>query len=104
MAIPKLSIVDKGIYELGREPDSTGDRVQLLQEHAKILAREQVEEFHRTLLRAAALGRDIVKAGEVVPPGLRDIAGRVGTDMGARARMMEPLMQRFNGSDETPKA
>jgi len=99
MAIPNLTLIDSGIYDLGKKPDTMGDRVQMLQDHARILAREQVEEFHRTLKRAEALGRDIVKSGDVVPPGLRDIAARVGSDLGSRAKMMEPIMQRFCGPD-----
>lgn len=94
MTIPRFRLVESGIYEIGRDPESTGERVSGLHEAANQLAREQVEDFRRQLMKIALMAADMDRAGGMIPPGIRDIALRLGTDMASRAKMLDPLIQR----------
>jgi hypothetical protein len=94
MTIPRFRLVESGIYEIGREPETMGERVSGLHEAANQLAREQVEEFRRQLLKLAVMAADMDRAGGMIPVGIRDIALRLGTDMAMRAKMLDPLIQR----------
>jgi hypothetical protein len=95
MAISHLKLVDGGIYQIGGEPKGTAERVRELQQQARLLAREQVEELQAALAHVAALAKGVAEAGEVVPAGVRDIAGRLATDLPDRAQQMQPLVERF---------
>lgn len=95
MAVSKFRIADSGIYELGREPETTGERVSALHEAARMLAKEQVEEFQRQLRKVAIMAADINRAGDMIPVGLRDIAMRMGTEAAIHSKAMEPLIVRF---------
>jgi hypothetical protein len=95
MAVSHLKLVDGGIYEIGGEPKGTAERVQELQQQARLLAREQVEEFQAALVQVGAMAKALAEAGEVVPVGVRDMAGRLATDLPDRAQRIQPLVERF---------
>jgi hypothetical protein len=95
MAVSHLKLVDSGIYQIGGEPRSTADRVQELQQQARLLAREQVEEFQAALVQLGAMAKAVAEAGEVVPAGVRDMAGRLASELPDRAQQMQPIVERF---------
>ena len=95
MAVSHLKLVDGGIYQIGGEPKCTAERVRELQQQARLLAREQVEEFQAALVQLGAMARAVADAGEVVPVGLRDMADRLASDLPDRAQQMQPLVERF---------
>ena len=93
----KIKLVEEGVYELGRQPETLAERVVRLQQEAKLLAREQVESFQRQMRLAAELGREISEGGDVYPVGIRELASRLSSDLGERARQFEPLIERTWG-------
>jgi len=95
MAVSHLKLVDEGIYQIGGEPKGTAERVRELQQQARLLAREQVEEFQTALVQLGAMAKAVAEAGEVIPAGVRDIAGRLATDLPDRAQQIQPLAERF---------
>jgi hypothetical protein len=95
MAVSHLKLVDGGIYQLGGEPKGTAERVRELQQQARLLAREQVEEFQVALVQLGAMAKALADAGEVVPAGVRDMAGRLASELPDRAQQMQPLVERF---------
>jgi hypothetical protein len=95
MAVSHLKLVDGGIYQIGGEPKGTAERVRELQQQARLLAREQVEEFQAALVQLGAMAKAVAEAGEVVPAGVRDLAGRLATDLPDKAQQMQPIVERF---------
>jgi hypothetical protein len=95
MAVSHLKLVDGGIYQIGGEPKCTAERVRELQQQARLLAREQVEEFQAALVHLGAMAKAVAEAGEVVPTGVREMAGRLATELPDRAQQMQPLVERF---------
>lgn len=93
----KIKLVEEGVYEIGRQPETLAERVTRLQQEAKMLAREQVEAFQRQLRIAAELGREVADGGDVYPAGIRDLASRLSADLSERARQFEPLVERAWG-------
>jgi len=95
MAFSHLKLVDGGIYQIGGEPKGTADRVRELQQQARLLAREQVEEFQAAMVQLGAMAKALAEAGDVVPIGVREMAARLATDLPNRAQQMQPLVERF---------
>lgn len=93
----QIKLVEEGLYELGRKPETISERVVRLQQEAKILAREQVETFQSELRRASQLGREIAGGGDSYPVGIRELASRMSDDLSERARQLEPLIERAWG-------
>jgi predicted nucleic acid-binding protein len=82
------------LYDLGRGPESTGQRVKRLQEEARLLAREEIERLDRDLRRLAGQAEEIAKGGEAYPAGIRELAGRISADSAQRAQMLRALLER----------
>lgn len=82
------------IYDLGRGPETTSQRVKRLQDEAKMLAREEVERLDRDLRRLADQARLIADGGDAYPAGMRELAGRISVDTAQRADMMRALLER----------
>lgn len=82
------------IYDLGRGPETTAQRVKRLQEEARLLAREEVERLDRDLRRLAEQARTIADGGEAYPAGIRELAGRIGVDTAQRAEILRALLER----------
>jgi hypothetical protein len=95
MSVSHLKLVEGGIYQIGVEPKGAAERVRELRQEARLLAREQVEEFQAALVQLGAMAKAVAEAGEVVPVGVRDMAGRLSTDLPGRAQQMQPLVERF---------
>ena len=91
---PKLSLVSDEVYQLGRKPETTSQRVKRLQAEARILAREQVEALEKSMAGLAAQAREVSEGGDAYPAGVRDLAARLAEDLETRSQQMQILMAR----------
>ncbi|OYX05529.1 MAG: hypothetical protein B7Z12_03325 [Caulobacter vibrioides] len=82
------------LYDLGRGPETTGQRVQRLQAEARLLAREEIERLDRDLRRLADQARAVAEGGDAYPAGIRELAGRIGVDTAQRAEILRALLDR----------
>jgi hypothetical protein len=88
-----LSIVARG-HTSEAPVNDVGERVRQLQVEAKRLAREHVEALEAGLLQIQQLALEIANGGEAYPPGVRDIARRLGDDSAARVQTLEVILAR----------
>lgn len=95
-AKPDLRLVsaESEIYDLMRAPETTSDRVRRLQMEARALAVEQVEALERVLMQASAMAKEIADGGDAYPVGARELAGRLSSDLPARAETLKAIVQR----------
>ena len=93
--VPPVSGVAE-VYDLGRGPESTAQRVKRLQNEARMLAREEVERLDRDLRKLADQANTIADGGEAYPAGIRELAGRIGVDTAQRANILRALLERLN--------
>jgi hypothetical protein len=91
--VPPVSGVAE-IYDLGRGPETTSQRVKRLQDEARLLAREEVERLDRDLRRLAEQARLVADGGDAYPAGMRELAGRISVDTAQRADMLRALLER----------
>ncbi len=82
------------LYDLGRGPETTGQRVQRLQAEARLLAREEIERLDRDLRRLVDQARAVAEGGEAYPAGIRELAGRISVDTAQRAEILRVLLDR----------
>jgi hypothetical protein len=82
------------LYDLGRGPEKTGERVMRLQQEARILAREQTEALARDLNALAARAREIAEGGEAYPAGVREMASRIASDLPQKSQGLTAIYQR----------
>jgi hypothetical protein len=82
------------LYDLGRGPESTAQRVKRLQAEARMLAREEAERLDRGMMDMAALAAEIVAGGEVYPAGVRELASRLAADLPQKAQGLRSLISR----------
>lgn len=95
-AKPDLRLVsaDAEIYDLMRAPVTTADRVKRLQLEARALAVEQVEALEKLLMQASAMAEEIAQGGDAYPVGARELAGRLASDLPAKARTLKAVVSR----------
>lgn len=95
-AKPDLHLVsaEAEIYDLMRPPVTTADRVKRLQMEARALAVEQVETLEKLLLEAAAMAQEIADGGDAYPVGARELAGRLASDLPAKAQTLKAVVSR----------
>lgn len=93
-----LSVVPESeVYDLGRGPESTANRVKRLQREARLLAREQAEALERKLMETAALAKEVAEGGDAFPAGVREIAARIHTDLDGKEMTLRALVERTFG-------
>ena len=85
------------VYDLGRGPESVADRVKRLQREAKLLAQEEVESLEQKMEAVSAQARAIAEGGEAYAPGVRDLAGRIASEIDQRAQMLQALLEKTAG-------
>ena len=96
----KLSVVSESeVYDLGRGPETTSDRVKRLQREARMLAREQAEALEAKLIETATLAQEIAEGGEAFPAGVREIANRIHADLDGKEQTLRALVERTFGPD-----
>ncbi|MDI1325978.1 MAG: hypothetical protein PSV23_04175 [Brevundimonas sp.] len=95
-AKPDLRLVaaESEIYDLMRAPETTSDRVKRLQMEARALAVEQVEALEKVLMQASAMAEEIARGGDAYPVGARELAGRLASDLPARAQTLKAIVGR----------
>ena len=93
--VPPVSGVAE-VYDLGRGPETTAERVKRLQNEARLLAREEVERLDRDLRRLADQARSVADGGDAYPAGIRELAGRIGVDTAQRAEILRALLERLH--------
>ena len=104
MAAPHLTTVSGGaaesvnttseVYELGREVETSAQRIGRLQREARTLAHEQVEGFAHDLDVMALRAAEISEGGEAYPAGARELASRIADDLTQKALLLTTLMNR----------
>ena len=102
MASKHLSIVPGSaggseIYDLGRGPESTADRVKRLQHEARLLAREEVEMLEAKLAEVVAMAAAVAEGGDAYPAGIRELCSRMVSDTEQRAQTLKALVERTFG-------
>lgn len=98
-AKPDLRLVaaESEIYDLMRAPETTSDRVKRLQMEARALAVEQVEALEKVLMQASAMADEIAQGGDAYPVGARELAGRLASDLPAKAQTLKAIVVRTIG-------
>ncbi len=91
----RLVSAESEIYDLMRAPETTSGRVKRLQLEARALAVEQVEALERVLMQAAVMAREIAEGGDAYPVGARELAGRLSSDLPARAETLKAIVGRI---------
>ena len=99
MAGKPLSLVPSSahvaeLYDLGRGPETTAQRVKRLQAEARLLAREEVERLDRAMMDMAVLAAEIAAGGEAYPAGVRELASRIAADLPQKAQGLRSLVSR----------
>jgi hypothetical protein len=82
------------LYDLGRGPETTAQRVKRLQAEARLLAREEVERLDRGLSDLAVLAAEIAAGGDAYPAGVRELASRIASDLPQKAQGLRSLVSR----------
>jgi len=98
-AKPDLRLVaaESEIYDLMRAPETTSDRVKRLQMEARALAVEQVEALEKVLMQASEMAEEIAQGGDAYPVGARELAGRLASDLPAKAQTLKAIVVRTIG-------
>ncbi len=93
---PKLALVSDlaPLYDLGRKPASTAERVRRLQAEARMLAREQVGTLEQQIRAVLITASEIAQGGDAYPAGVRDQAERMVTDLEGRIQGVRMIMDR----------
>ena len=91
----RLVSAESEIYDLMRAPETTSGRVKRLQLEARALAVEQVEALERVLMQASVMAREIAEGGDAYPVGARELAGRLASDLPAKAETLKAIVGRI---------
>lgn len=75
-------------------PSSLVDQIIAHREAASALAAEHVTALVEALRAVERLSSEISAGGEAYPPGVRDLAWRIGRDLEAKALTLATLMER----------
>ncbi|SFI74785.1 hypothetical protein [Caulobacter sp. UNC279MFTsu5.1] len=82
------------VYDLGRGPETTTQRVQRLQREARLLAREQVEALARDLDDLARRAQEIAEGGDAYAVGVREMASRLAADLPQKSQGLLAILSR----------
>ena len=103
MAAPHLSAVPNAtpaadavgeVFDLGRDIETSAQRIHRLQQEARALAHEQLGAFARDLDQMAHRAAEIADGGEAYPVGARELASRIADDLGHKAQLMTVIAGR----------
>ena len=86
------------VYNLSRGPETTTQRVQRLQQEARLLAREQIEAMGRDLDDLARRAHEIAEGGDAYAVGVREMASRLAADLPQKAQGLRAILNR-SGKD-----
>ena len=89
-----LTVVSDEVYQIGRKPETPSQRIRRLQNEAKLLAREQIEELAKAIKLLAIQSEEIANGGEAYPAGIRELASRMTEDLYAKMETFSSLLGR----------
>ncbi|MBE7219680.1 MAG: hypothetical protein INR64_14505 [Caulobacteraceae bacterium] len=82
------------LYRLDREPETVRDRVQRLQQEARLLAREEVQSLETRLAECIAIARSIGEGGDAYPAGVRELCERMTAEIEGRLQTLTAIADR----------
>lgn len=91
----KLTVVSDEVYRLDRKPETPTERIRRLQDEARLLAREQVENLDKSIRDLERAAEEIAKGGESYPAGIRELAARMVEDLRGKSENFQALMARI---------
>jgi hypothetical protein len=104
MAAPHLTAVtgktcpapsaEAELYNLKRDPENGAQRLRRLQQEARMLAREQLEDLVQAINILASQAAEIADGGEAFPAGVREMASRIASDLPDKGKSLRLLMER----------
>ena len=97
MATPKIpddGLRGADLYRLDRAPETTRDRVQRLQQEARLLAREEVQALETKLAECIAMARSIGGGGDAYPAGVRELCDRMTAEIEGRMQTLTAIADR----------
>jgi len=97
MSAPLRIVAARPATEAQTPAVNLGEQVRRLQAEAQRLADEHVAALQASLAQTQRLADEIASGGDLYPPGVRDIARRLGEDSDSRAHNLEVLMGRLRG-------
>ncbi len=91
----KLSVVSDEIYQLDRKPETPSQRIRRLQNEARLLAREQIDELTKAMKLLAIQSEEIASGGEAYPAGIREQSSRMAEELYAKIENISSIMARI---------
>ncbi len=88
-------MVQSKLRLIAQPEENPMQRVQQLQDEARLIAMTQVREFEVALARLAAQARTLADAGEAIPPGVREICRSFAEDAEIRANSLGAITSRL---------
>ena len=82
------------VFDLGRDIETSGQRIKRLQHEARVLAHEQLDAFAHDLELFALRAAEIAEGGDAYPVGARELASRIAEDLGQKAQLMKVIVGR----------
>lgn len=92
--VDKAASEDSEVYVLGSGPETRAERVRRMQANAKALAREQIEVMTEAMMELARMAEEVATGGDAYPVGVREISGRIKSELEMQARSIEALLKR----------
>lgn len=90
MSLSHLTVVSDGTSRT----ESPAARIRRLQEEARAIARQQIQDFEASLEELAAMAGEIAVGGDAYPVGVRQIAEQLAVDLTAKMQTVEALRSR----------
>ena len=87
MSLSHLTVVSD---DAGRT-ETPAQRIRRLQDEAKAVARQQIQEFEAALEEVAGMAAEIAAGGDAYPVGVRQIAEHLAEDLPAKMQTVEAL-------------
>ncbi len=91
----KVAAKDNEIYVVGKGGESRAERIRRMQETARSLAREEIEDMLQALNKVAAMAEQIATGGDAYAVGIREMSGRLQADLTSQSKAIEALLRRL---------
>lgn len=94
MPATQVKPTESEIYLVGKAPESRAERIRRMQECARALAREEVEDLLKAMVDLAGMADQVATGGDAYAVGIREMASRLQADISGQAKSMEALLLR----------
>lgn len=91
---PSLSVVADNDLKKQPKQETVAERVRRLQAEARMLAKDHVRSLTEAMVNVEQMAAEIAEGGEVYPPGVRELAGRLVEDLESRVQTLEAIASR----------